>query len=173
MSIRRGIMRIRGGISPIAVANYLLAKNQGGQCAGIDQMKLNYLVYQCHGWHLAEYGTPLVDELMETTKYGPLFPSVYQQTKDTGIDPLTKPLADSSGDHLTAKQKQLVDAVYADHCQFGGIELMLKTHERGTPFYTVGIEQGRKNFPIRNSIIRDYFKELRDAREEVLDAQYA
>ena len=166
-------MRITQGISPLAVANYLLEKNKHSQCLGMDQMKLIYLVYQCHGLHLAEYNAPLVNELVEAWKYGPIFPSIYQETKDTGTKPLTKPFDDPSGDQLTAQQKQLADEVYADHCKFDGIELMLKTHEKGTPWHDTYVMKLHINFPIPNSLIHNYFSSMLFARREAQNVQYA
>ena len=59
LAFRMCVMRIKEGISPVAVANYLLEKDAKSACAGMDQLKLIKLVYICHGFHLAEFGKPL------------------------------------------------------------------------------------------------------------------
>ncbi|MCG8625996.1 MAG: DUF4065 domain-containing protein [Proteobacteria bacterium] len=161
-------MRIfnNGGVSPVTVANYLLKKDLTAGTTAMDQMKLIKLVYMCHGRHLAEFGVPLVNELAEAWKYGPIFISIYTQTKDKGETPLTELLADSSGDKLTHAQKELADRVYADYGTFHGVDLMLRSHARGTPWYRVYIEQGRQYFPISNRLIKAHYKEM-------LNAQYA
>ncbi|MCG8624289.1 MAG: DUF4065 domain-containing protein [Proteobacteria bacterium] len=159
-------MRIKQGISPVAVANYLLEKDLTAKVQNMDPLKLIYLVYQCHGRHLAEYGVPLVNELVEAWNYGTIFPSVFQQAIAQGDKPMTKLLDDPSGDQLTDSQKQLADEIYDDTRLFTGGELMKREIEGDTPWAEVYIEQKRKFFPISNKLIKTYYQEM-------LDAQYA
>lgn len=158
-------MRIKEGISPVAVANYLLEKDAKSACAGMDQMKLIKLVYICHGLHLAEFGKPLVNELAEAWEYGPIFPSIYGETMGSGKDPIKGPLGNGAvSDQLTNQQKKLADEVYEDYCKFDGIHMMLRAINRGTPWHTTYIVRGRKKFPIPNGLTKAYYKEMLDAR---------
>ncbi|MCG8625406.1 MAG: DUF4065 domain-containing protein [Proteobacteria bacterium] len=157
-------MRIKQGISPVAVANYLLEKDLRDKRPTLTRVKLLYLVYQCHGRYMAKYNAPLVNELVEAWSFGAVFPSIYEQVKDLGPDSLTKLLDDGSGDQLTAKQKQLADEVYEDYRQFDGVELMEREIDGKTPWAEVFIEQDREYFPISNKLIKAYHKEMLDAQ---------
>lgn len=73
-----------------AVANYFLDKARED---GVDlsPMKLQKLIYFAHGWHLAIYGEPLIDESVEAWAWGPVISSIYHDFKKYGRDPITSP----------------------------------------------------------------------------------
>ena len=80
------------GYSAKAVANYFLAK-YGKH--GITPLKMQKLVYLSHGWYLAFYDEPLVDdEYAEAWRYGPVFDSLYHEFKHRGRLPITNPARD-------------------------------------------------------------------------------
>ena len=159
-------MRIfkKGSVSPVTVANYLLAKDLKAGAQAMDPLKLIYMVYQCHGRYLGAYGTPLVNELVEAWRLGTIYPSIYKQTKRYGAKPIPKLLDDPSGDQLTAQQKQVADEVYDDYCDFGSVELMLREIRGGSPWYQTYIERDKPFFPIPNGLIKAHYKEWHNAR---------
>lgn len=52
-------------------------------------MKLQKLVYLCHGYFLASTDRPLIRERFEAWQYGPVSPTLYQEFKNFGGDPIT------------------------------------------------------------------------------------
>ena len=53
-----------------AVANYFLARaKESGET--LSPMKLQKLIYFAHGWHLAVFDAPLLDEEVQAWDYGP------------------------------------------------------------------------------------------------------
>jgi len=62
----------------------------------IDLLKLQKLVYLAHGWNLAFRNEPLVRETVKAWKYGPVFPDLYDATKDHGRQPILDPLPSTS-----------------------------------------------------------------------------
>src|SRR5277367_2017193 len=72
-----------------AVANYFLDRaDQSGK--KLDPMQLLKLVYFAHGWYLADSGAPLIDEMVEAWRYGPVIPSLYHEFKAFGKNPITR-----------------------------------------------------------------------------------
>ena len=47
-------------------------------------MKLHKLVYFAHGWHLALWEGPLINEMVEAWEYGPVVPTLYHEFKEFG-----------------------------------------------------------------------------------------
>src|ERR1700738_3701746 len=73
-----------------AVANYFLerAKAEG---IPITPMAIQKLVYFAHGWMLAVYGRPLINQRIEAWEYGPVIRDLYQQFKRFGDLPISEP----------------------------------------------------------------------------------
>lgn len=67
----------------IAVANYFLDLAEEER-KPLNPMQVQKLAYFAHGWYLALTNQPLVDEQVEAWKFGPVFPSLYQQFKEYG-----------------------------------------------------------------------------------------
>jgi uncharacterized phage-associated protein len=66
-----------------AVANFFIGKGlEEGR--PITPMQLQKLIYFAHGWHLAVYGSPLINEKVEAWPYGPVVPSIYHAVKRNG-----------------------------------------------------------------------------------------
>ena len=52
-------------------------------------MQVIKLVYIAHGWHLAIYDVPLVDDYVQAWQYGPVIPPLYYAFKRFGSGPIT------------------------------------------------------------------------------------
>lgn len=158
------------GYSAKAVANYFLSKYRKH---GISPLKIQKLVYLSHGWHLAFYDDPLVDdEYPEAWQYGPVFASLYHEFKYRGRLPIFD-LATEIGIDLRkstpkipksdTRVRELLDKVWEVYGEFSGIELSAMCHEPDSPWEkTWKGAGGKKNANIRDEEIKAYYKEQRE-----------
>ncbi|MDR2496832.1 MAG: DUF4065 domain-containing protein [Tannerellaceae bacterium] len=96
----------------------------------ISNLKLQRLLYYAQGFHLAIYGTPLFEDLVEAWNYGPVVPSVYQIYRGHGTGAL--PVDNSTEVHCSISEDQLaiIEEVYDVYGQYSGLKLMhLTQHE--------------------------------------------
>lgn len=153
-----------------AVANFFL------ETSGytISPMKLQKLLYFAHGWHLALTGEPLIQEGIEAWPYGPVIPSVYQEFKDFGNEPIQRPALDvdpyeddfpyepiiSREDSNTINLLQRVWEVYK---HFSAVQLSNMTHAEGTPWSELAKAQPfpPRNTPIPNEVVRNHFAKMK------------
>lgn len=56
----------------------------------ITNLKLQKLLYYTQAWHLAIYDSPLFDEEFEAWVHGPVQPSVYNEYKKFGSNPIVR-----------------------------------------------------------------------------------
>ena len=161
-----------------AVANYFLGLPGEEQKGGISSLKLQKLVYIAHGWHLALFDEPLVeDEGAEAWLYGPVFPSLYHEFKRFGGDQIT-----SQARELTVWGKKckwetpklasaelrsckLLDKVWQLYGDFTGPQLSDMTHAEDTPWHNTRQScNGLRNAHIPNKDIANYYKYLMKER---------
>ena len=157
----------------LAVANELIryaidAKNPP------TQMKLQKLLFFAHGWNLALFDGPLVDERFRAWKYGPVIPSVYHEFKSfgkRGIDRLgtemvlgdegilfVSPLVKVTGD-----TPALLHKIWEVFGGFNGTQLSDMTHKEGTPWYNAWVKSNYSGSAVINDEdIKKYFKSLRN-----------
>ena len=69
--------------SAAAVANEFLRLARRDEQT-ITPLKMQKLVYFAHGWHLALFGTPLIEEPVQAWQFGPVISSLYQEFKKFG-----------------------------------------------------------------------------------------
>ena len=137
------------------------------------QMKLQKLMYFAHGWHLALYDAPLVDEQFQAWAYGPVIPSVYHEFKSFGMLGIDQPATilcplSSGGFEWVAPTVQnadivppLLNKIWEVFGSYSGGQLSEMTHIDGSPWKMV-FEQcrGARNTPIPDETIKSYFKGL-------------
>lgn len=68
---------------------YAFAKRGIEELNYVTQMKLQKMVYIAHGYHLARYDSPLIEETFEAWKFGPVVPSIYREYNWYGKSPIT------------------------------------------------------------------------------------
>lgn len=157
-----------------AVANFFL---EAGRREGIriSPMKLQKLVYIAHGFHLAIFDQPLVDQAFEAWPYGPVEPTLFHEFKSFGRLPITRLASVVSGEHLNApvtpnlddydnankeNTKALLRQVWNGYKGLSGTRLSELTHQPGTPWTKSreGMKGGVALSPrIQNKLIRDYY----------------
>ena len=137
-----------------AVANYFIERTR--KESPVTQMKLQKLVYFAHGWHLGITQKPLINEQVEAWPYGPVIPSLYQDLKRWGVDPVTELIttveyrsgAASGKLEITtprvpeedADTQELLDAIQKVYGGWTAGQLSMKTHEAGSPWAKVMAE---------------------------------
>ena len=140
-------------------------------------MKMQKLVYLAHGYSLVERNQPLVDELFEAWKFGPVLPSLYQSCKKYGKGSITSQLEDSeygsirpSGPPANPEVLKILDFVWENYGSLDAMELSEWTHEKEGPWDTV-IRKAPiifRNQSIDNNLIKEYFEKrmVADGSEE-------
>lgn len=136
------------------------------------------MVYIAHGWHLAYFDKPLVeDEDAEAWEFGPVFPSLYHEFKYRGRMPiieLATILSIKDRKNLSFEKKipnilksdnqtiQLLDTIWEVYGNLTGAALSSLTHRENSPWAEVRAESnGKRNTNIDNEIIKKYYKKLK------------
>lgn len=157
----------------LAVANAMIMRACNHQNPP-TQMKLQKLIYFAHGWHLALYDGPLVDEQFQAWPYGPVLPSVYHEFKAYGISGIDKlgteivvlptggfgwdapKILDSSG-FITP----LLDKIWEVFGSYSGGQLSDMTHATNSPWKQIHDLYGNtRDVVIPDNLIKNYFKGL-------------
>lgn len=145
----------------------------------VDPMKLLKLCFFAHGYHLALYHFPLLDEQVQAWQYGPVIPSIYHAFKTYGDQVITAKGADFDDQgHLvkpTVEKRAsadyaLIQRVWQTFGKFTGAQLSNMTHEPDTPWAEVWAKNPERlrYVVIPNKVIEKYFaKRLRMTRERV------
>ena len=141
-------------VSPIVVANYMLKKG-----TDLDPLKLMKLVYMCHGWYLAVYKKPLVNEEPQAGRYGPMFADLYSKVAKFGDSPVRGPIEVDEDTALSDQQKWAIHTTYDASKVFTGWQLSEMTHRDGTPWHKVWLKKPDQNAPIPNKLIKQHYKE--------------
>lgn len=135
----------------------------------VTQMKLQKMVYFAHGYHLAKYGTPLVNEQFEAWKYGPVIPSIYETYRfygsasitDSTLVPDVTHLEIGLGD-LPADVQDAIDYTWEATKDISAMALSDWTHKAGSP-WAEAFRPDTNSIPIKNDRIEEYFTGVLDA----------
>lgn len=128
----------------------------------VTQMKLQKMVYFAHGYHLAKYAKPLVNEDFEAWKFGPVVPEIYQSYKLYGSDYIIDPgLVPKSARPLTLSDTAIdaVDYTWRATKNLSAAVLMSWTHKDGSPWAQV-YDPNNISTVIKNDSIQSYFRNL-------------
>lgn len=170
--------------SAYAIANYFLdlAAEKG---AKLSPMKLQKLVYFAHGWHLALFDKPLINEQVEAWRYGPVIKSLYHSLKGFGNQPVDAPIV-RRGNHRAAGRlvsgvwtpgideeahtlqeaaatKKFLRQVWDIYGDYTPVQLSNLTHVSGTPWdrvYKFWNQNPPKGTDIPQDWMREYFAGL-------------
>lgn len=148
----------------IAVANTILQKAQDENIS-VDPMKLQKLIYFAHGWHLAIYDKPLINEPIQAWEYGPVISSIYHMFKKYGAQPITDSIRDVKDNTISHIENEEVLRFLDNFLKiYGGlsaIELSNMSHLADSPW-----NRTRKEFPnayyigIPPDYIKEYFQKI-------------
>lgn len=99
----------------------------------LTNMQLQKLVYIAHGFHLAIYGEPLIEEQVKAWQWGPVIPPLYNRLKKFGSGTITGLITDVAELPL-GRAKSLTDEVWKSYGQYSGAQLSAITHQQGSPW---------------------------------------
>lgn len=155
------------GCSAKAIANFFLQKSKR-----ISHLKLQKLVYISHGWYLAIFDTPLIDdEYAEAWQYGPVFPSLYVEFKNFGARNINRMATELTSEPNLREyiptvnpsdnnKIDLLNKIWKDYGDFTGVQLSGMTHQEGIPWSnTRKTEPGINNLHIKNDLIKEHYRE--------------
>ncbi len=129
----------------------------------VTQMKLQKMAYFAQGVHLALHKEPLISEIFQAWKYGPVIPAIYSAYSFYGSSPITDTNWAASFIHEENIEKIDEDAVKTIEYtwntlkQTNAVKLSNWTHEGGSPWSQVYIENVKET-PIPNETIQAYFE---------------
>ena len=130
---------------PLAIANEFIALCQNDN--GIEHMKLQKLVYCANGWWLSfNPTTPMVNELPEVWKFGPVFPSLYRVLKVYGRAPIGVVQSSSPFEPETRVEKSdekllnLIQWTWRRYGHLSSFALSDMTHKTGTAWHKMASE---------------------------------
>ena len=140
------------------------AKKEG---IALTHLKLQKLVYILHGWHLAKFGKPLIDEAPQAWKYGPVIKSLYHALKIHASLRITRPIElRRSGvfeiPYIPEKYAQTLDylnTVWDAYKHATAAQLIEVTHKDGTPWHGV-YRPNAENLAISDNAIQAYYRNL-------------
>ncbi len=168
-----------------AIANYFIDRAaRAGQ--DLTPMKLQKLIYFAHGWSLAIYGKPLIDEQIEAWKFGPVISSIYHEFKRFGSQPIKDPATEielNEEDVVDfrivvpkikpddAETTALLDKIWDVYGGYSAVQLSNATHLPGTPWETVwGTGKAPKGTDIDQGLIRAFFVHLAEQSQPAAQA---
>lgn len=140
------------------VANYFI-EYSGYTKTNLQVLKLTYIA---HGYMLAIHDEPLIGDEVEAWIHGPVIPKIFHKFKKwkSGVIGRTS-LTRKFPKPFSAKEKELLDAVFENYGRYCGYYLSQITHEDGkleTPWKQC-YQYGRNNL-IPNDVTQDYYKKL-------------
>ncbi len=146
-----------------ALIAYAFVKKGIEQRKPVTQMKLQKMVYFAHGYHLAKYGTPLIEEEFEAWKFGPVIPSIYHTYKLYGSEEITDNTLIPDVRNLEllsiSLSYQAIDAInytWEVTKDIDAVALSLWSHKPGSP-WAEAFKPNVNSIPIRNDRIGEYF----------------
>lgn len=125
-------------------------------------MKLQKLIYYAHGWCLALYNKPLVEDQVQAWTYGPVFPRVYHLAKTYGSEPIDSLLygylSEPSVVQGSDPRIPLLEKIWEVFGKYSASQLSRMTHEPGGPWDKISKSYpGRKGTTIPEDLLTEYF----------------
>ena len=154
--------------SAASIANAFLSK-AFKEKKTISPMKIQKLLYLAQGFYLVETDLPLMNEVFEAWRFGPVLDTVYHKCKHFGQKGIPNYLNDydfDTGKFRPApfpdeeKVKEVVDFVWEAAGDTPAMELSVWTHQKDGP-WAITTDGGTKillHQEVPNDLIKEYFK---------------
>lgn len=133
-------------------------------------MQLLKLVYIAHGWMLGLYGRPLIKDDIQAWQYGPVIPRLYNEVREYKGSPVTKSIANVSGEAIDRQEDSIIEQVYDRYGHMSGIDLSAITHAPNTPWSQTYVP-GVFATPIGNDLIQHHYQHLIRQRQPASQQQ--
>jgi uncharacterized phage-associated protein len=146
---------------PASIIAYAFVKKGLKEGKPVSQMKLQKMVYFAHGYYLAKYREPLIQEDFEAWQFGPVVPAIYSEYKAFGREAIqvTKEHYDAIVDSFPEEVASSIDFTWQVTKNLSAATLSAWTHKKGSPWDKVYKPNGF-SIPIDNLTIESFFKEF-------------
>ncbi len=144
------------GISPQVAASLVLWMRRDIDTTPMHIIKL---VYLAHGWMLGFDQRPLINEMVEAWRYGPVIPSLYHRYKGYKIIPKVLLPSVKVLEQANEQQIEIIRVVNNAYLEFTAFQLSALTHLPGSPWDTVWDENGYVCI-IPNDLIQEYYENI-------------
>jgi len=130
----------------------------------LTQMKLQKMVYFAQGYHLARYGQKLIKDEVQAWQYGPVFPSLYDDYKLYGGNPIETFKFSRLGENptiprLTPEAQETINFTWNTLKNISAAQLSNWTHKPDSP-WDRAYREGERGVIIPENEIKAYFKEI-------------
>ncbi|MDI1494771.1 MAG: hypothetical protein K8823_77 [Cenarchaeum symbiont of Oopsacas minuta] len=143
------------GKSALHVAYYLIHNSN----VRLTPLHIGKLVFFSHGWNLGIFGRPLISDIVEAWRYGPVIPSVYHAFQKYGNDRISPDILygkDDVENLFTDDEKTIMDRVIEVYNKKRGDELIAITHVEGSPWEEYYVKDQHYT-EIPNDVIEAYY----------------
>lgn len=161
------------GISPLAVATYLLARDASRDDSDVTQMKLHKLLYFAQANYLASTGQRLFDAHIEAFEHGPVVESIRRHYEQFGRRIIVVADASQSGNgeqELPENIANYLDAIWSQFGEQSASQLRALSH-KDKP-WSDNYHPGRLHSIIPDYEMRAWYANLADQRRVELDTVY-
>jgi uncharacterized phage-associated protein len=148
-------------VYPAKLIAYAFVKRGIEDQKPVTQMQLQKMVYFAHGYHLAKHNQPLVEEIFEAWKFGPVIRSIYDEFKSFGNIPITEidKAKSQQVSKLSPSAKDSIEFTWATTKHLSAAVLSNWTHKTDSPWGKV-YRPNIWSIPIMDSSIKEYFSNL-------------
>lgn len=126
-----------------------------GVSEGVTNLKLQKLLYFAQAASLSLKNTPIFSDKIEAWKFGPVIPSVYNELRSNGSNPIKE--ISASGE-LTLEAKEILEDVWNIYGKYAAHELVSITHSH-LPWKEVyfSTPEGRRHSEITQESMKSYY----------------
>ncbi|NWN45912.1 Panacea domain-containing protein [Candidatus Phytoplasma pruni] len=111
-------------INVFDVADYILEETE----FKMTHMKLHKLIYYSHAKHLTTYKKPLIGEIIQAWKWGPVYPPLYHIFKDYSYENIRRKTQKGNVEKIQGSYKKAIDYIMEKYGPLNGQELSDRTH---------------------------------------------
>ncbi|HKP38495.1 MAG TPA: type II toxin-antitoxin system antitoxin SocA domain-containing protein [Pyrinomonadaceae bacterium] len=135
----------------------------------LTNMQVQKLVYIAHGYSLAILREPLIKQMVQAWRYGPVVPDLYHALRKHGSGVVTEPINILSREKLSETDRVLLTNVEKAYARFTGPQLSTMTHREGTPWRQVYDPKAEfNNDVIPNDLIQQHYLTLLNERAGII-----
>lgn len=148
--------------SPIEVARFIV-KEADAQGFALTPIKLQKIVFLCHGWMLGLHGMPLVRGPIQAWRYGPVFPDLYHALKHLGAGRVRLsdlPAPRENEEVFDADEVLVMKDTVERYGPLTGGQLVALTHADSSPWHLTRRRAGWRNPEIPDELIEFSYRKI-------------